>query len=869
MKKQTGMKTISTILFFFFTSQLFCQAHWSKISNQSLYCLVQTTAGDFWAGTDSGVVNTNFNTLNTHYANTFLSGNNNYKKIVIDGLNKLYLLTNNRQLYSFNTNTLTWGFEFSSVKQIESDDSGNIWVLLYGGNPIKLKKTGESSFKDFKWQLPFSTNQYLFKSKKGVITCNYIINEFHVLDSTGLISTILIDTNKTNGQLIMDNNGFIAEQNLGEFVIYPSQTVSSQSVEFNLISINSNTNQYKLDPFYNYSSNSNNQWGQAQYCHSNGNELIFHIQEANFNPGHEEPDNYFISDNGGFKFGDHRSGLGTASVRNVYSSNGTLYVVSKLGVYMTSLSNIPTNPNTHLDPYHFGGYFSPTGSMFGNQLHPDNEIVSGSSSSVQFNRKGNLIFHAVPWFAAKNKSNNNLHVSAQMFERGDEDARFYNGPISSNYDDYSIPWIQRVNSSEIDAHKRDYAKPHYKMPESIQNWPAHGFQKYGQALCLAPFEDVNGDGYYSPSLGDYPKIRGDEAVYCIYNDDKIKRDSTFKNLGIEIHAMYYRFNNTSDVKALQSVFIHYEIINRSNNNYDSLKIGLFNDFDIGCSQDDYIGCNPKGNTFFAYNGDSYDEDCIGMKGFGSKPPVMMVTTLSDSLAGFSFFSSGSGSFPLATPFSDTEFNHYLNGRLNDGSQMVHGGQGYKISGSSDTIPTKFMFPGNYNGLPEWTDKTAGNTPGDRRGVGTIGPFELNSQEVKTFDIMYHVGYDPIIGYDLQNIGRDVELLKTFHSNQNYSNNTYICSGVPIDLSKDESFNTNELVVVYPNPSTGKLNLKVTKDELFHIRLTSIDGKQVLNKNIRLLEGDNPFDFSHLNSGTYMLNLESDQVETSKKLIIQH
>jgi hypothetical protein len=47
-------------------------------------------------------------------------------------------------------------------------------------------------------------------------------------------------------------------------------------------------------------------------------------------------------------------------------------------------------------------------------------------------------------------------------------------------------------------------------------WPAHG--SGNNSRNLAPFVDYNGDGIYNPNDGDYPKIKGDQTLYFIFND---------------------------------------------------------------------------------------------------------------------------------------------------------------------------------------------------------------------------------------------------------------------------------------------------------------------------------------------------------------
>ncbi|PIZ05521.1 MAG: hypothetical protein COY57_06840, partial [Flavobacteriales bacterium CG_4_10_14_0_8_um_filter_32_5] len=47
--------------------------------------------------------------------------------------------------------------------------------------------------------------------------------------------------------------------------------------------------------------------------------------------------------------------------------------------------------------------------------------------------------------------------------------------------------------------------PGYQIPDVILNWPAHGDPSLGQDWHLAPFYDRDGDDFYDPSQGDYPK----------------------------------------------------------------------------------------------------------------------------------------------------------------------------------------------------------------------------------------------------------------------------------------------------------------------------------------------------------------------------
>lgn len=78
-------------------------------------------------------------------------------------------------------------------------------------------------------------------------------------------------------------------------------------------------------------------------------------------------------------------------------------------------------------------------------------------------------------------------------------------------------------------HQNNRASSGYQPIEVIANWPAHGDVSKGQAYYLAPFVDNNNDGDYNPLDGDYPKIKGQQAIYYIYNDNKMAREYTSVN----------------------------------------------------------------------------------------------------------------------------------------------------------------------------------------------------------------------------------------------------------------------------------------------------------------------------------------------------
>jgi len=120
------------------------------------------------------------------------------------------------------------------------------------------------------------------------------------------------------------------------------------------------------------------------------------------------------------------------------------------------------------------------------------------------------IFCGSLWLGAQ-EEDSTVHLSAMTYRQRGQD--FWPGPHSndstatrSKYDK-----IYKVSAAEITAHKNNSSNP---IP-AILDWPGNGDTTKGEPYQLAPFVDVNTNGKYEPTLGDYPLIKGSGAAYCI------------------------------------------------------------------------------------------------------------------------------------------------------------------------------------------------------------------------------------------------------------------------------------------------------------------------------------------------------------------
>ncbi|GAB5539593.1 MAG: hypothetical protein Salg2KO_16960 [Salibacteraceae bacterium] len=348
------------------------------------------------------------------------------------------------------------------------------------------------------------------------------------------------------------------------------------------------------------------------------------------------------------------------------------------------------------------------------------EVPQGSGKTAFF-------AHAL-WLAATD-DDDNIYTAALRYRTSGND--YWAGPIVTDSngintvdcDEFNRHWS--LTKAEIDAFIDGTVST---VPEPILNWPAKGNPNFSVSIeqDLAPFYDVNGDGLYSSDSGDYPLIKGDQAIFWVMNDiGNIHTASGGQQLGVEIHVMAYAYA-TNDV-INNSIYYDYTILNKGEQPYHDFRIGFFTDSDMGNPLDDFIGCDSAKNLGYTYNGDPNDENAQGQLGYGTELPIVgvqMVNLPRNSqgeefpMAHFGYFNNQSG--PFGDPNTASDYLNYLSGKWRHGVRWTEGGNGY-----GGTAPANFIYPGNPSDTNTWTECSVGNNPGDRRMVTSFGPMRFD------------------------------------------------------------------------------------------------------------------------------------------------
>ena len=302
--------------------------------------------------------------------------------------------------------------------------------------------------------------------------------------------------------------------------------------------------------------------------------------------------------------------------------------------------------------------------------------------------------------------------------------------------------------------------PNYQgMSSAISDWPADRTEIDGTFDYLAPFEDVDGDGIYTPEAGDYPGydlegvkdcktddvLFGDQTLWWVFNDNGNIHTETGSEsaIGLEIQAQAFGFTTNDEINNM--TFYSYKILNRSTSVLNEAYFGQWVDPDLGNYQDDYVGCDVGLGLGYCYNGDADDDGTAGYNYDSDDPPPAIGVDffrgpLADTGDGVDNDRDGTIDEPgeqiimskfvyYNNDFSDhgnpenaTHYYGYLKGIWKNGQPMTYGGTGWE-SGNPEC---NFMFPDDTDlsfGNP-WTEITAGNDPADRRFLQSAGPFTL-------------------------------------------------------------------------------------------------------------------------------------------------
>ena len=383
------------------------------------------------------------------------------------------------------------------------------------------------------------------------------------------------------------------------------------------------------------------------------------------------------------------------------------------------------------------------------------EVPKGSGKSSQF--------AASCWIGGFDQQHQ-LKVAAQTYRQDGND--YWPGAVdatasitSAQCNNWDRFWkVQRSTINQFIELSKSGASTTGSQFDVINQWPARGninaIGSTGTSLGLgsgiyatreyAPFQDLNNDGIYEPSLGEYPLITGDEYIWWVFNDaGNVKLQSNTASIGVEVQTSAFAYSTQDFLN--DATFCQYRVINYGTLTIDSTYIAVWDDCDLGWYDDDFIGCDTTRGLGIQYNGTNDDGAGGGhpVNSYGLNPPQVGLdffqgpirTThpagFPDSnvlvqlkMTNFTYYNND-GSI-IGNPTNGIQIYNYMTGSIRDGERFSYDfqGPGTQSKGYGSGPAVNFVFWGDPGTGRDWAECTCDNNPGDRRFIFSSGPFQL-------------------------------------------------------------------------------------------------------------------------------------------------
>lgn len=526
--------------------------------------------------------------------------------------------------------------------------------------------------------------------------------------------------------------------------------------------------------------------------------------------------------------------------------------------------------------------------------------------------------------------NDTLHLAAERYRQGPLLASagtrpdYYAGPVMDSaaysvYTDTTWNYVWNLGKTDILYHKNHWKDAGYTPIHDILTWPGNGDVSLGQAGKLAPFHDANGDGIYNPFEGDCPAIRGDQALFFIFNDDRgAHQESLGNKLKAEVHGMAYAFDLPGDSAFSKTIFLNYQVFNRSTRTFHEAYLGTFTDIDLGNPLDDYVQCDVGRGSIIGYNGKAVDGNGQANT-YGAHPPVQSVTILAgarmepagadrprydnngnqlcnesingtgfgDGIAGNERMGMRSASFPMNAyngfpgymdqPELANEYYNYMKNIWMDDTRMIYGGNGHATTGGYGPEAV-FMFPGESdtlnwgcgcqdpNGPADWSELTAKNLPHDVSGIGVTGPFTFHPGDMQELDIAFVWARDYTSPDTLASVAKLRTMIDTVR--KAFLTNRLPGGGSFLGVTEQPAPPVTTCII-YPNPATSAATIDFGAPLKEHAGVDIFNSAGKLTARYTCPKGfaKSRIDVSGYPEGLYLLNFNGPGIHFTKKLAV--
>lgn len=473
----------------------------------------------------------------------------------------------------------------------------------------------------------------------------------------------------------------------------------------------------------------------------------------------------------------------------------------------------------------------------------DDNFVPGNESVFEVPKGGgNSALYAGSLWASGFDEGGNLYTAAQTYRQRGVD--YHPGPSPETLGHKPGPsWnkLWKVTKDMIKEHRQNYDDPDYNMPAAIEGWPAHA--DGASSDVLAPYFDKNRNEQYEPHSGDYPFIKGDEAIYFIFSDAETENEETNSPpMGIEVKGQIYGYDEPDHHFLDNTLFLDMVVTNTSENTYEDVSLGLWSDIRLGDHFNNYFGSSEERNMYYGYLGEEKDEH------YGELRPSIGVTLLNQDLGHTSAYLNNAGKD--GNPESSEHYHNYLIGENKEGEAFSH-------EGSASNL----YYPGNPCTSEGVYEADKNNPMGDRRGLGAVQkdkwePGEhIEIQAAYVFGESYEGNAESVC-----NLKDRVRKVRDF-----YEQGQEFDEKGPVLNIADQTLKQPE-AILYPNPADEALNIELEEGSVIEgeVSIFDMQGRKKLEEQ---LNGATQIDVAYLESGSYIAKVQWEGNSSRHRLLI--
>ena len=447
----------------------------------------------------------------------------------------------------------------------------------------------------------------------------------------------------------------------------------------------------------------------------------------------------------------------------------------------------------------------------------------------------------------------------------------------------------KITKQEIDEHITAFQNgdPSYRIPEAIRAWPGNGNTSKGQSQQVAPFADLNNNTIYEPQLGEYPLILGTECVLSIYHANPYQTAGSCydPDLTMKMQILEYTYTFSCDQDSLlpNAFFRSYFIHNLSGQQFDSCYVGNFFDIDIVNASSNYQGTDVDRSLIYGIHTPGLNSPECGMIVLNSKVDADGL----DNSLGYGLNESVNG-LGYGDGITDNEKQGIVSCILrpidfmNGNEEIYNLYKGLNSTGApryyADTtsIITRYDYPGASDTLHYgtlgidpgmiWDEYTESNSPGDRRGIATSGPFTMATNEIIRYDIAWvasestagNTAHEKLLSYtdsarsyfsnDLTPCGQNFDFYLPYFGTYPYA-----------DIENSEATE----IIIYPNPADNEIMINGISNDA-ELTIYTLTGEIVI---VMATSPNTVIDISMLPTGVYLIGVKDNSSVAYLKLIV--